>query len=135
MNCLIFGYGYMGKIRYEVLHKHRDVRSVKIIDPGIDPSTAGLDGVMLPANAEISWDQFDATFVCTPNNVTSDLCIEGLRHCGRVFCEKPPGRNWEEFCRIAEAAATVGDHTLVFGFNHRLHPSIQAMKALLGDGG
>ena len=135
MNCLIFGYGYMGKIRYEVLHKHRDVRSVKIIDPGIDPSTAGLDGVMLPANAEIPWDQFDATFVCTPNYVTSDLCIEGLRHCGRVFCEKPPGRNWEEFCRIAEAAATVGDHTLVFGFNHRLHPSIQAMKALLGDGG
>jgi len=57
-----------------------------------------------------------------------------LERCGRVFCEKPPGRNWEDFCRIANAAARVPGHTLVFGFNHRLHPSVQAAKALLGSG-
>lgn len=135
MNCLIFGYGYMGKIRYQVLRKHPDVRGIKIMDPGIDPSTAGLDGLLLPATGEIPWNEFDAAFVCTPNNVTAELCVKGLRECGRVFCEKPPGRNWEEFGRIAEAAAAVPHHTLVFGFNHRLHPSVQAAKALIGEGG
>ncbi len=135
MRCLIFGYGYMGKIRYRALRSHPDVRDVKVFDPAIDPAASGLDGILLPAQAEIPWQAFDAVFVCTPNHVTADLCIEGLRRCGRVFCEKPPGRHWEDFCRIAEAAAAVPGHTLAFGFNHRLHPSVQAAKAMIGDGG
>jgi len=135
MNCLVLGYGYMGKIRYRILREHREVREIRIVDPGLDASTAGLDGVLLPASEKIPWEQFDAAFVCTPNNVTPDLCIEGLRHCGHVFCEKPPGRNWEDFSRIADTAAAVPGHTLVFGFNHRLHPSVQAAKALIGEGG
>ena len=135
MNCLLFGYGYMGKIRYQILRKHPEVRSIKIVDPGVDPFTVGLDGVLLSATTEIPWEQFDAAFVCTPNNVTADLCIEGLRHCGHVFCEKPPGRNWGDFCRISEAAGAVPNHTLVFGFNHRLHPSVQSARALIGEGG
>lgn len=135
MNCLIFGYGYMGKIRYQVLRRHPDVRNIKFVDPGIDPCAVGFDGLLLPTTAEIPWDQFDAVFVCTPNNVTADLCIEGLRHCGHVFCEKPPGRNLGDFNRISQAAATIPGHTLVFGFNHRLHPSVQAAKALIGEGG
>ena len=135
MNCLILGYGYMGRIRYQVLRRHPDVGEVKIVDPGIDPSTVGLDGILLPRAGSIPWDQFDAAFVCTPNNVTADLCIEGLRYCGHVFCEKPPGRNWEDLCRIAEVAAALPGHTLVFGFNHRLHPSVQAARALIGAGG
>jgi len=135
MNCLIFGYGYMGQIRYRILRNHPDVRDIRVVDPGLDPSTAGLDGVLLPATEKIPWEQFDAAFVCTPNIATPDLCVEGLRHCGHVFCEKPPGRNWEDFSRIAAAAATVPGHTLVFGFNHRLHPSVQAARALIGEGG
>lgn len=135
MNCLVFGYGYMGKIRCQVLKQHPDVRRITVVDPGIDPHAAGLDGVLLPREAAIPWEEHDVVFICTPNNVTADLCIEGLRRCGRVFCEKPPGRNWEEFCRIAEVAATIPRRTLVFGFNHRLHPSIQAAQALIGDGG
>ncbi len=135
MNCLLFGYGYMGKIRYRALRSHPDVQNIWIIDPAVDPSAAGLDGVLLPADAKIPWDRVDAVLVCTPNNVTADLCVEGLARCGRVFCEKPPGRNWEDFCRIAEVAERTPGHTLVFGFNHRLHPSVQAAKALIGEGG
>ena len=85
MHCLVFGYGYMGKIRCRALRNHPDVRNITIIDPGIDPSAAGLDGVVLPADAEIPWGQVDAVVVCTPNNVTADLCVEGLARCGRVF--------------------------------------------------
>lgn len=125
----------MGKIRAQVLRKHPQVRRITIVDPGLGRSDADLDGVLLPQGAEIPWDEVDAAFVCTPNNVTADLCIEGLRHCGHVFCEKPPGRNWEDFSRIMDAAAAVPGHTLVFGFNHRFHPSVQAAKALVLEGG
>jgi len=135
MKCLIFGYGYMGKIRYQALRNQPEVRFVNVVDPYVDPSTAELNGILIPANAEIPWEEFDAVLVCTPNNVTAELCVEGLNCCGRVFCEKPPGRSWEDFCRIAEAAERRPGHTLVFGFNHRLHPSVQAAKALIGEGG
>jgi len=135
MNCLIFGYGYMGKIRCRILRNHPEVRDVMIVDPALDPSTVDLDVVVLPPTEKIPWDRIDAAFVCTPNNVTAELCVEGLRGCGHVFCEKPPGRNWDEFSRIAEAAAAVSNHTLVFGFNHRLHPSVQAARTLIGKGG
>lgn len=134
MNCLIFGFGYMGKIRYQVLRKHPDVHKITIVDPGVEPTTPDLEEVLLRPGEPLPWSTSDVVFVCTPNNVTTDLCVEGLRRCGRVFCEKPPGRSWEDFCRISEAAASVPRHTLVFGFNHRLHPSVQAAKALLSDG-
>ncbi len=135
MRCLILGYGYMGRIRYQALRRQPSVRSITVIDPGIDPAAAGLGEDLLPSTGAIPWGQFDAVFVCTPNNVTAELCAEALRCCGRVFCEKPPGRHWEDFCRIADAAAATPNHTLVFGFNHRLHPSVKEAKTLVGPRG
>jgi len=135
MRCLIFGYGYMGQVRHAVLRSHPAVRRIRIVDPGITEPSAALAGLVVPAGQPIPWEECDAIFVCTPNNVTADLCIEALRRCGRVFCEKPPGRNWEDFSRIADAAAAIPESTLVFGFNHRLHPSIRAAKALVDEGG
>lgn len=135
MNCLIFGYGYMGKIRYQSLRKNPAVRRISVVDPALDPSSAAeLNGALLPAEAQVPWDEVDATFICTPNNVTAGLCVEALLRCRHVFCEKPPGRNWEDFSHIASAAEKAPDHTLVFGFNHRLHPSVQAAKTLLEAG-
>lgn len=136
MNCLILGFGYMGRIRYRALKGHPLVKSIKIFDPSVsltkeDPA----DDFLHVSQDEIPWKQFDAIFVCTPNNVSARYCAEALKECGHVFCEKPPGRNWEDFCLIAEAATAKEQRTLVFGFNHRLHPSIKAAKALVGEGG
>ena len=135
MNFLILGYGYMGKIRARVLSKNPEVQQILLVDPGIDPSTVDLEGVSLHEGESIPWDRCDAVFVCTPNNVTADLCAEALRRGKHVFCEKPPGRNWEDFSRICDAASNAQGQILVFGFNHRLHPSIQAARTLIGKGG
>lgn len=135
MNCLIFGYGYMGRIRHRVLAEHPEVQKIRIVDPGIDPVKENIQDLVLPPDNPIPWGEFDAVFVCTPNNVTTALCVEALHRCGRVFCEKPPARNWEEFQKIVAAAKEHPDSTLVFGFNHRFHPSIKAAKALIGEGG
>jgi predicted dehydrogenase len=67
--------------------------------------------------------------------VTAELCAEALMRCGNVFCEKPPGRNWDDFCRIEAAASRKPEHRIVFGFNHRLHPAVKAAKALIGTDG
>lgn len=135
MRCVIFGYGYMGRIRYEVLHRHPAVRTVTVVDPAIDPSRSDAPEGLLPSDRPIPWDDCDVVFICTPNHVTADLCVEALQHGRHVFCEKPPGRNWEEFCRIADAASNAPQTIVTFGFNHRLHPSLQAAKTLLGSGG
>jgi len=135
MRCLIFGYGYMGKIRCQALRHHPLVRQITVVDPALDPAVAGSADIELVSGEPIPWERADAAFICTPNHVTAQLCVEALRRVGRVFCEKPPGRNWEEFSRIAEAAARAPGHTLVFGFNHRLHPCIEAARALIGEGG
>lgn len=136
MKFIIFGYGYMGKIRYKALKNHPDVRSVKVYDPALDPKQqAELGAELLPVTDRIPWNQFDGAFICTPNNVTADLCVEALQNIKHVFCEKPPGRNWDDFARIADAAQGAAAGALVFGFNHRLHPSVQVAKQLLGEGG
>lgn len=134
MRCLILGYGYMGRIRYRVLKEDPRVQTIRIYDPYIDPAKENLgDDFFQPK--KIPWNDFNTVFICTPNNVTARLCVEALQHCRHVFCEKPPGRNWEEFCLIAEAAAATPGHILVFGFNHRFHPSVKAAQALVGEGG
>lgn len=135
MNCLIFGYGYMGKIRYQSLRKNPAVERITVVDPSPSPdSAAELNGSLLPARAPVPWKEHDAAFICTPNNVTADLCVEALQQRRHVFCEKPPGRNWEDLSRIVTAAEQAPGQTLVFGFNHRLHPSVQSAKALLDEG-
>ena len=135
MNCIIFGYGYMGKIRYQVLRQHPDVREVHVCDPAVSASESGLGSALLPAHAPIDWTRYDAAFICTPNNITATLCADAIRHCGHVFCEKPPGRHWDDFCLIMDAAAEAPNHTLVFGFNHRLHPQVQIARSMVAEGG
>lgn len=134
MRCLILGYGYMGKIRYRVLKENPDVERIGVYDPHLHPVEENMEDVYIQSK-QIPWKDYDVVFVCTPNNVTAKLCVEALHHCGHVFCEKPPGRNWEDFCEIARAAEARPNHTLAFGFNHRLHPSVQTAKAFIGEGG
>jgi 1,5-anhydro-D-fructose reductase (1,5-anhydro-D-mannitol-forming) len=138
MNCLVFGYGYMGKIRCQSLRNHPEIDRIFVIDPHVTtapPAAAAQRLEFLPPGAPIPWDDAGAVFVCTPNHVTVDLAVEALSRCGRVFCEKPPGRSLAEFEKIEAAARATPGHVIVFGFNHRLHPCVQAAKAMIGPGG
>jgi predicted dehydrogenase len=135
MNCVVFGYGYMGQIRYRVLRARADIDRIVVVDPAVDARRSGLEGTLVADRSAVDWDDTDMTFICTPNHLTAELCVEALHRCGNVFCEKPAGRDWADLTRIVEAAGQVPNHRLVFGFNHRLHPSIQAAKALIGSDG
>jgi len=135
LHCIIFVYGYMGQICHKVLKNHPDVKSIKIYDPAINGAHPQIKDLLIPATDRIPWKEFNAAFICTPNNVTADLAVEAIHNCSHVFCEKPPGRHWEDFQRIADAAQAVPNHKIVFGFNHRLHPSVLTAKSMIGEGG
>src|SRR3990172_10955183 len=64
MHCLIFGFGYMGRIRYQVLREHSDVTAVSVVDPNVDPSKSRTDGRVFSTDAEVPWDTIDAAFIC-----------------------------------------------------------------------
>jgi predicted dehydrogenase len=135
LNVVIFGYGYMGQIRHRVLRERDDIGRILVVDPNVDARRAERDRLELVAHDEVPWGDLQLAFVCTPNHLTADLCIESLERCGNVFCEKPAGRDWADVTRITRAAENRPGHRLVFGFNHRLHPSIQTARAMIGEGG
>ena len=59
MHCLIFGYGYMGRIRYRALKDHPAVTRISVVDPAMDPKQSGLGGE-LHDPAAIRWNDIDA---------------------------------------------------------------------------
>jgi predicted dehydrogenase len=129
----IVGYGYMGQIRRRNVESHPDLELAVICDPRL----TGADALGVPVIAdhrELFDHDIDAVFVCTPNNVTADVVVDALLHRKHVFSEKPPGRNVADVERIIAAERASGGSRLVFGFNHRHHPSVRDAKALVDSG-
>lgn len=130
----IVGYGYMGEIRRRNILDHSGLELSGIHDPFLPPDRLldGLPGAGLDLDVLIEGS--DVVFVCTPNNVTADVVVAALARGRHVFCEKPPGRDVADVLRIIEAERSSGGRKLVFGFNHRHHPSVRDAKGLV-DGG
>ena len=58
------------------------------------------------------------------------LTIESLKKEKHVFCEKPPGLNAKEIDDVM-IAENKYKKTLMYGFNHRHHDSIQKIKQIV----
>lgn len=128
----IVGYGYMGEIRRRNIEENADLSLEAICDP-IVPADRAPAGVRFVRELDQLIERVDVVFVCTPNVVTADVIVAALEAGRHVFAEKPPGRDLADVERIRRAEAASG-RKLVFGFNHRHHPSIRDAKALV-DGG
>lgn len=129
----IVGYGYMGQIRRRNVADHPALELSGIHDPFLASETAPADGAFIPDLDQLL-KASDVVFVCTPNNVTADVVVKALSQGRHVFCEKPPGRNVADVERIIAAERSNAGSKLVFGFNHRHHPSVRDAKGLV-DGG
>lgn len=128
----IIGLGKMGRIRARELSNHPD--AIVVAGADCDPARAlefpgirfSLDYMELVRSVDI-----DALFVCTPNAVSPDVVVAGLRNGKHVFCEKPPGRSLPEVYRIEKAQLQNPSLKLKFGFNHRYHPAITSAKQVV----
>ena len=123
----IIGFGKMGQIRLEVINKLDIFEVVSIYDPYSTKKNRlfvnSLDDLFNNKNIEI-------IFICTPNYLNRKLTIESLKKEKHVFCEKPPGLNAKDIEDVI-IAENKYKKTLMYGFNHRHHDSIQKIKQIV----
>ena len=123
----IIGFGRMGQIRLEVIRKLDIFEVVSIYDPYSTKKNRlfvnSLDDLFDNKNIEI-------IFVCTPNYLNKKLTVESLKKEKHVFCEKPPGLNAKDIEDVI-IAENKYKKTLMYGFNHRHHDSIQKIKQIV----
>jgi predicted dehydrogenase len=131
----IFGYGYMGEIRRNVVEKDERLSLEFVCET--DPTK--LKGDSYPFKIYRNIDEalavgVDAVYVCTPNHLIPQLAIECMKRGRHVFCEKPPGRTLQDIADIRAQEEKSPGIKLMFGFNHRHHPGIQRAKRLIEGG-
>jgi len=132
IKCGIIGFGKMGKIRAKAIEDSGRGMVAAIYD-----ITQSQDSFYLVANSIdeiIRSTELDAVFICTPNNLIPQLCIEGLHAGKHVFSEKPPGFNAQQVEKVIDAERDGIDRKLMYGFNHRRHESIVQMKKIIDNG-
>ena len=130
----IVGFGYMGEIREWTVRDHPNYELVGVVDPGYEDRIRKAGYRAFEDYQSLCAEGLDGLFVCTPNNVTPEAVVYGLDQGLHVFCEKPPGRNLGDIQRIREAEARNPQCKLIFGFNHRHHPGIADVRALIASG-
>ncbi len=130
----ILGYGYMGEIRRRVLQEIPKVDLVAICEANESKLLHEEPIKVCRTPADFWQTGLDAVFVCTPNNLIPDLAVEALSRGLHVFCEKPPGKNYEDILRIRAKELESPGKKLMFGFNHRYHPGILKAKKLIDSG-
>lgn len=135
-NVGILGMGKVGRIRAESVVKASGAELVGFYDPIIEQTNDLLRGLKRYSSPSdlISDNDLDAVFVCTPNHLLKPLTIYALNNGKHVFCEKPPGRNLQEFLDIKQIKASKKESVLTFGFNHRHKESIQEIFTLVSSG-
>jgi len=130
----IVGYGYMGKIRHNVINASPDLELAGICDPCIQLDNAGLGCKTYASYPEMINSDIDVVFVCTPNYYTPEIVIYSLSHGKHVFAEKPPGRTLSDIKEIIGAENAHRDTKLMFGFNHRYHPGVEQARLYVKSG-
>ncbi|MGE3309542.1 MAG: Gfo/Idh/MocA family protein [Limisphaerales bacterium] len=125
LNIGIIGFGKMGRLRADSVVRSGKARVTLVFDP------AGADSEGPPkASSEdeiIRSPDIDAVFICTPNHRNKPLTLAGLAAGKHVFCEKPPAFTAADVEEIIAAEKASG-RKLMYGFNHRHHGSIVAMR-------
>lgn len=131
VNIGIIGFGKMGRLRAQTAEASGRGRVVVVHDPGV----TGNPGHAVAATPEavLANSAVQAVFICTPNVQNYPLTVAALRAGKHVFCEKPPAFTPAEVEHIRAEEAASG-RKLMYGFNHRHHGSIKAMKQHVESG-
>ena len=134
LKCAIIGYGYMGEIRHRVVDQLECAELTIICDTDSKKinNTSNYEVVSDPS--KVIESDVDAVFICTPNHLIPELTVQCLQRGKHVFCEKPPGRTLEDIERMRDAEEANTGTKLMFGFNHRFHPSVMRAKSIIDSG-
>jgi predicted dehydrogenase len=138
VKILIAGYGTVGKIRHHEVKKFPDVEVIGICDQNYPQEGSFQNGIptfnTIQEMMEKMGKNADAIFIALPNYLAAaatSLAIESKLH---VFCEKPPSRNVQELKTVLSTYKNHRKQVLMYGFNHRFHPSISKAKEIISSG-
>ena len=130
LKCIIIGFGYMGQIRFRESNDIPEIEVVGVYDTNISLLSSLInESLIINDYRKIFECEFDFVFVCTPNNISPSIIIDCLKNKKHVFCEKPPARNVKDMIKIRKYIK--GNSKVMFGFNHRFHPSVQKAKNII----
>ena len=130
----IVGFGYMGEIRYRNIMEHPDMELAGICDPNREAEIKAKGAHVFASWQEMIDGDVDAVMICTPNFAIPEIAVYAMNKGKHVFCEKPPGRNYNDIKAIRNAEINNPQVKLIFGFNHRHHPGITDAKAIIDSG-
>lgn len=138
MNVLkvgIAGYGVVGKRRHHFIDLHPNLEVVAVCDQFYSESGVDKNGLKFHTNyKQLLKEELDVLFVCLPNNLASEVTIEGLKKNLHVFCEKPPGKSIEDIEEVIKVENQFPELKLKYGFNHRYHDSVRHALNLIKSG-
>jgi len=131
----IIGYGKVGQLRHRVIDRHLlELDVVALCDPNLTGTGYGVEAIYPAWQQMLAHSNLDAVVVCVPNFIAHEITAHCLKAGLHVFCEKPPARSVEDL-KIVEQALTSSRAVLMYGFNHRYHGAVQAVKEHLDSGG
>lgn len=132
MNVAIIGAGLIGRKRANALPK--GVKLTTVCD--IDQKRAQAFARDFKVVIETDWrkvvknPKIDALIVSTINKSLSPIATEAILEGKHVLIEKPGARNLKELKKIAKAFKK-RKTVVMFGYNHRYHPSIVMSKKIV----
>jgi len=128
----IAGFGKMGKIRANSIEQNPDTKLIAVYEQDGNLLEELLNDNVIRCNSfeELLEQGIEALFVCAFNNVAAKYTVKALKNGIHVFCEKPPAQHCRELSLVIKTEKESG-LILKYGFNHRLHYSVQEAKKLI----
>jgi len=120
----IVGFGVVGKKRFHILRKYKNIKISAISDISIH-AVKQIHNIQYFKNYRdlITSSNCDIIFVSLPNKFAAHATKLALSHNKHVFCEKPPARSSQELRSIQKLLINP-KLKLKYGFNHRYHSSV-----------
>ena len=79
-------------------------------------------------------DDIEAIIVCMSNDIAAEVVMAGIDKGLHVFCEKPPGKSFEDILRIDKRYRDNKHLKIMYGFNHRYHESVKDAMGIIKSG-
>ena len=104
----IIGYGKMGRIRHDAIHRTGRGQVTKVFDVNpVDPSDLSGATQVIDYRDILVDSTIDAVAICTPNFLNKTLTIEALQAGKHVLCENPPPSTRPRSARSSRSSSSL----------------------------
>lgn len=127
MKTIVIGFGVQGAKRKRIAEESTGKAVVAVVDPFASDATH-------QAVELVPLDQYDAAFVCTPDDAKNSILKYLLQHGKHILVEKPllfkDSQEIEELIKLSDQHKV----TCYTAYNHRFEPHFVKMKQVIDSG-